>query len=146
MRKKIRICLVCGKEFEGSRGKMTCSGSCRTDMSRTFAKGEHPDFWLIAKSKGMKVPNHEKRETPKPKIPEIPKVQKIEIEQTPVERILTHDQKWEKLEFLKKQLQEVRLKKNTSFMHVRLFKMQQDDKVAELQGEIDSIQLSLKQI
>ena len=51
-----KICLVCGKDFLGTDGKMTCGDACRNAMSRMVAKGKKPEFWLIAKGKGQKIP------------------------------------------------------------------------------------------
>lgn len=51
-----KMCPVCGKEFKGTEGKITCSNACRTATSRMLAKGKKPEYWLMAKSKGQKMP------------------------------------------------------------------------------------------
>ena len=55
-RKGLKICLVCGIDFSGTNAAQTCSTKCRTRMSRMIADGKKPEFWLIAKSKGQKIP------------------------------------------------------------------------------------------
>ncbi len=55
-RKRLKICLVCGRDHEGTEAKITCSTACRSAMSRMLAKGKKPEYWLIAKSKGQKIP------------------------------------------------------------------------------------------
>ena len=61
-RKTFKICLVCGEQFKGIASKMTCSNACRTAMSRIYAEGKNPPYYLIAKMNGQKVP--EKRKSP----------------------------------------------------------------------------------
>lgn len=59
-RKTSKICLVCGNEFKGTAAKMTCSTACRTFMHRLFAAGKKPEYYFIAKNKGLKVPEIKK--------------------------------------------------------------------------------------
>lgn len=62
-RKGLKICLVCGIDFSGTNAAQTCSTKCRTRMSRMIADGKKPEFLLIAKSKGQKVPEFKKEVT-----------------------------------------------------------------------------------
>ena len=55
-RKKTKMCLVCGKDFLGNEAAFTCGTACRTYMSRLLKKGKKPEFWLMAKNKGQKIP------------------------------------------------------------------------------------------
>lgn len=54
--KKTKTCLVCGTEFKGIETANTCGSACRTTLSRLLKKGKKPQYWLIAKNKGQKLP------------------------------------------------------------------------------------------
>ncbi len=57
MRKRNRICLVCGKHFLGNAAANTCGSSCRTELSRLKAAKKRPEYILLAKSNGQKIPD-----------------------------------------------------------------------------------------
>jgi len=56
-RKSSKICLVCGKDFKGTAAAQSCGNACRVFLHRLLAAGKRPEFYLIAKSKGQKVPD-----------------------------------------------------------------------------------------
>jgi predicted nucleic acid-binding Zn ribbon protein len=56
-RKTKRICVVCGKEFEGTAAAQTCSGACRTALARIKEAKKRPEYILMAKGKGQKIPD-----------------------------------------------------------------------------------------
>jgi hypothetical protein len=86
-RKSGKICLVCGKEFLGTAAAQVCGVSCRTFLHRTLKAGKTPSFYIIAKSKGQRVPligvaklmKEEKKKDELPKNEE-PKKQELPIE------------------------------------------------------------------
>jgi uncharacterized Zn finger protein (UPF0148 family) len=51
-----KICPVCGLQFKGTDGKITCSNACRTAAVRMRQKGKKMEYALIAKTKGQKLP------------------------------------------------------------------------------------------
>ena len=79
-RKKTKICLVCGKDFLGNEAAFTCGTACRTYMSRLLKKGKKPEFWLMAKNKGQKIPLF--FQSPKKKEPEKKLETKIHYKET----------------------------------------------------------------
>lgn len=56
-RKVKRVCVVCGKEFEGTEASQSCTPSCRVKLARLKKAGKRPEYILIAKSKGQKIPD-----------------------------------------------------------------------------------------
>lgn len=135
-RKKTKLCLVCGEEFLGTNGKMTCSGACRTEMSRLLSSGKKPEYWMIVKSKGQKVPNFFKSAT-KDKKPIEEKNKVIEQKETPT---ITEPQKKltpEEYAALEIELKALKSQRLPPGMHPRTFKLLQDDKIADLQAKID---------
>lgn len=56
-RKTNKMCLVCGNQFMATASGQTCSGACRVSLKRIIDSGKKPDFYLVAKSKGQKVPD-----------------------------------------------------------------------------------------
>lgn len=56
-RKTKKICLVCGNDFNGTAAAQTCSGACRIALSRIKHSKKRPEYILIAKGKGQKIPN-----------------------------------------------------------------------------------------
>lgn len=54
--KKDKICPVCGKDFKGTAKAQVCGSTCRSRLKRLIEAGDKPEYLLIAKSKGQKVP------------------------------------------------------------------------------------------
>ena len=57
IKKKDRICIVCGKPFKGIASAQTCTPACRIDLVRLKEAGKRPEFLLMAKGKGQKIPD-----------------------------------------------------------------------------------------
>jgi hypothetical protein len=55
--KSKRICVVCGTEFNGTGSAITCDGRCRTRLARIKDAKKRPEFLLVAKSNGQKLPD-----------------------------------------------------------------------------------------
>ena len=162
-RKTTKLCPVCGKEFKGTDGKITCSNACRTAASRMLAKGKKPEFWLIAKSKGQKLPivfNGPIPSVVKPKkedfngsvnltakidytttIPEsydspLKSAYLLEeVESTEPPKELKWEQKMAFNAEIDRKISEERNKKHQTGMHPRQFRLQQEDKIAELEKQ-----------
>lgn len=56
-RKTKKICVVCGKEFEGTDAAQSCGAACRVKLSRLKAANKRPEFMLMAKGRGQKIPD-----------------------------------------------------------------------------------------
>ncbi len=54
---KKKICLVCGEDFFGTAGKITCDPACRMELVRLKKAGKRPEFLLMAKTAGQKIPD-----------------------------------------------------------------------------------------
>lgn len=54
--KKDLKCPVCGIEFKGTAKAVVCSPTCRTRLKRIVDGGGKPEYYLIAKSRGQKLP------------------------------------------------------------------------------------------
>lgn len=155
-RKTSKICLVCGEEFLGTDGKMTCKDACRSAMSRMVAKGKKPEYWVIAKSKGQKIPLF----FPKPKKKD--KQERIETKINYKENtkesydaeplsFLTMDEVGQTAPFLTKeqiaievtklegQIKTVKMEKCPMNKHPKMFILEQEVKEAELQDKIDKL-------
>lgn len=55
--KKTKICLVCGGDFRGTKSKITCTPACRIELARIKEAKKRPEFLLVAKGKGQKIPD-----------------------------------------------------------------------------------------
>lgn len=84
--KKDKLCPVCGNTFKGTAKAQVCGSTCRGRLRRLLAASRKPEFYVMAQSKGQKVPLLVKPPTPqKPKeetIPESPVVTAEVIEST----------------------------------------------------------------
>jgi len=49
--------VVCGKSFKGIASAQTCTPACRIDLVRLKEAGRRPEYILMAKSKGQKIPD-----------------------------------------------------------------------------------------
>lgn len=164
-RKRNRICLVCGKEFRGIASANTCSPSCRVELARLKAAQKRPEFILMAKGKGQKIPdlNAPKRlkfkkgeKKPKPEIP-VSKIEyatptessfdggKVEAvifdEPGQVEKIkpMTELEKLSKKSELEKQIREINSEPAKPGVHVRLAFLDKQDRIKEIQKQIDNL-------
>lgn len=141
-RKTSKICLVCGKDFDGTAAKMTCSDACRTAMFRMASVGKKPEFYLIAKSKGQKVPNFgKKKEAVVPTITEAPK----EINKEPIAVIkepeLTKEQKMAKIQELEKEITNIGRERCPSNQHPKTFILNQEIRISDIKDQINKLQL-----
>lgn len=67
MAKTDKICIVCGKGFQGTQKAEVCGGACRTKLSRMKVKDEQPTFRLVGgRNTGLKFQS----------APEVPKKSK----------------------------------------------------------------------
>ena len=67
--KKDKVCPVCGKTFKGTAKAQVCGSTCRSRLKRLIEAGGKPEYYLIAKGKGQKVPDLtgvKKPKTPSP--------------------------------------------------------------------------------
>ena len=54
--KESKICIRCGKQFEGIYSAFTCSPTCRNGMNRMIKRGQVPKYYLAAMKNYQKVP------------------------------------------------------------------------------------------
>lgn len=54
--KKDLICPVCGITFKGTMKAQVCGSTCRGRLSRILEAGKKPEFYLLAQTKGQKLP------------------------------------------------------------------------------------------
>lgn len=59
--KKDKMCIVCGKTFQGTAKAITCGSTCRGRLKRIVDAGKKPEYWLITQSKGQKMPKFDKK-------------------------------------------------------------------------------------
>ena len=162
-RKTTKLCPVCGNEFKGTDGKITCSNACRTAASRMLAKGKKPEFWIMAKTKGQKLPlvfNGPKPAAIKPKKEDFGDVEKLtqsinyvvpipelydsppKAPHFPDEACLTEpvkdlpwEKKWAHNDEIDKKIKELRDRPLPPGAHPKTFKLTKDDKIAELEKQ-----------
>lgn len=153
-RKVSKMCLVCGNEFKGTEGRFTCGNACRTAMSRMLANGKKPEYWLLAKNKGQKVPLFFKRTEPKkpekhldsnieyskttPKSYDSDKISFAKIDEVALieqPKVLTLQEKFYHNAEIDKKIALEKNRQLTPGMHPKLFRMQQDDLIAELEKQ-----------
>jgi hypothetical protein len=153
-RKVSKICLVCGNDFKGTEGKFTCGNACRTAMSRMLANGKKPEYWILAKSKGQKIPLFFPKGTIKKR--EQPLISKVDFKESSeksydapinpnpildeptfikIEKVLTFKEKIGHNTKLDIQINEEKRKECPKNMHPKLFRMQQDDLISELEKQ-----------
>lgn len=144
VRKTGKICVVCGGTFLGIYSKMTCSNSCRVHMSRIVARGGKPEFILLAKTKGQKIPDftkpkkQQKKEIDKPNVDEKTKESKTEQQVVaPVQ--LSKEQRDAKIAELNKEISSIRREQCPSNSHPKMFKLIQEDRISKLQDEINQL-------
>lgn len=133
--------MVCGKEFQGTKAAFTCSGACRTAMSRILAEGGKPEYWLIAKGKGQKLPStffktEPKKEAEKQQVKEPPKVEAEKTDNSLPDEPLTKEQRDRKIYDLEKKITETERQQCPLNQHPKSFKLNQQVKIEELKDEI----------
>ena len=163
-RKSTKICLVCGNEFKGTAAAFTCSGACRTAMSRILADGKKPEYWLVAKTKGQKLPLIFSKPSPKPKVEwKAENIQFIASKEAhydggshkpylqdevglmpPPPPELTKEQKLVQIAELTVEMNKVKNQSCPSNQHPKTFKLMQEMKISEFQELIQSLQQQLK--
>lgn len=153
-RKTNKICLVCGTEFKGTEARFTCGNACRTAMSRMLSKGKKPEFWVLAKSKGQKIPLFFQKPIIKIKEPSFEskidfveskpesynsekisfaKIDEAGLVEPP--KVLTLQEKLGHNAKLDIRINEEKRKDCPKNIHPKLFRMQQDDIIAELEKQ-----------
>jgi len=148
-----KICLVCGKEVKGTESKITCSTACRTALCRMVAKGRKPEFWLIAKGKGQKLPSFNKKEKGKVIKDVVKNIEYIELptnilespitEFTPPENIkLTKEQLEIKINSINKQILDLERGSCPLGHHPRLFKLSQEVEIDKLKESIINLKIT----
>ena len=55
--KKDLICPVCGKTFQATMKAQVCGSTCRGRLARILEAGKKPEFYLLAQTKGQKLPD-----------------------------------------------------------------------------------------
>lgn len=81
--KKDRLCPVCGKTFKGTAKAQVCGSTCRGRLKRLIETGQKPEYYMMAKSKGQKVPLlFSRQKTQKEQAEELPIGNKIEYAAT----------------------------------------------------------------
>lgn len=148
-----KICLVCGKEVMGTESKLTCSTSCRTALSRMIAKGKKPEFWLIAKGKGQKIPSFKPQEKKKVIKEVAESIEYLELPPdilesplanfVPTENMaLTKEQVEAKINELTKQISVLERQGCPLGQHPKMFKLNQEVKVDELKAQLNQLKQS----
>lgn len=149
-RKTNKICPVCGSEFKGTDGKITCSNACRTAAVRMRQKGKKLEFALIAKTKGQKLPSSkpiiiktpERVENPpvletSKELPPLLEVAQKEPENASLKLDLTRlEQKIAHNERINQLIKEQKEKKMPPGMLVRKWALMQQDAISELEKQI----------
>ncbi len=147
--------MVCGKDFEGTKAAFTCSGACRIEMHRLVKDGKKPDFWLIAKTKGQKIPlffpkaKKQEKEEPlrsqikyaeiTPKSYDAPKLVEV-IDEVPQTPILTKEQKQGEIFKLNMQIRDIQKEECPLREHPKRFKMGQESRIDEIKEKIKSLE------
>ena len=164
-RKRDRICVVCGKEFKGTAASVTCSGSCRIELARLKKANKRPEFILVAKGKGQKIPdlNAPKRlkfkkgekksivdwvyknivisETTKESFDgeKINPYLQDEAGQMEIPKELTKEQKMIKIAELNKRLEIEKRKQCPMGTHPKTFRLTQDSIISEIQEQLKQL-------
>jgi len=175
-RKTQKICIVCGKTFEGTEAAQSCGATCRTRLVRIKAANKRPEYILIAKSKGQKIPDlsapkrlkfkkGEKKGIPLPKdFKEVSVIRYVtpasdsydgkrldeltadEIGMFPKVEPLTNEQIWATIDELNRELAAAKNEKMPPGMLVRMWALKKDTKVSGIQEKIDFYKSKLKNI
>lgn len=164
--KSKKICPACGEEFFGTAGKITCSGRCRSIVARLKAAQKRPEFLLMAKGKGQKIPdlNAPKRllfkkgeKKPKPEFLDSKVVYTVPDEkafdgkelkgytldepgQFEIPKELTKEEKFTKRMELEKELKKVE-GRNHGFGdgHPKMFALEKAAKISKIKEEIEKL-------
>lgn len=136
--KKERLCPVCGNTFKGTEKALVCGATCRSRLKRIVDSGKKPEFYFIAKGKGQKVPlllaeKALKRKTAKATPQE--KVIEPVLPPPPLkeEKTLTREEIWANNDTINQQIKTEQKRQLPAGMHPRVFKLKQNDIIAELQ-------------
>jgi predicted nucleic acid-binding Zn ribbon protein len=152
-RKSLKICVVCGKDIEGTEAKITCSSACRTALCRMIARGRKPEFWLIAKGRGQKLPSFNKKEKGKVIKDVVKNIEYIELPTNilespianfvPYENIkLTKEQLEVKINSINKQILDLERESCPLGQHPRLFKLSQEVEIDKLKEYIIKLKIT----
>ena len=57
IKRKDKICIVCGIGFKATASAQTCTPACRMELVRLKAAKKRPEYILVAKGKGQKIPD-----------------------------------------------------------------------------------------
>jgi hypothetical protein len=165
-RKTTKLCPVCGNEFKGTDGKITCSNACRTAASRMLAKGKKPEYWLMAKSKGQKMPlvfngpspkkekpKHENLSskveviTPTPLSYDGPPLNPLiqdEARKTEVAKVITWAQKLAHNDKIENEIKEIDKKPLPPGMLPKLWRLKRDIEIDKLKDQLYNVTNQLK--
>jgi len=157
-RKTDKTCVVCGEVFKGTAGRITCSGACRTALHRILKIGKKPDYWLIAKSKGQKMPLLFAGPRPKMKEAELPLSSEIkyspntdasfngpkisryvmdEVGLTKIAEPLTKEQKESKKREIEALIAKTKKEECPMGKHPKMFVLAQEVKISELEEQLE---------
>lgn len=145
-----KICPVCGSEFKGTDGKITCGNACRTAAVRLRQKGKKMEFALIAKTKGQKLPAPKPLKVTRPERANISTIvdtakelfteaelPKIEAYTPPQKQdITTLEQRWSHNDRINKLIKEEKARKMPPGMLPRRWFLQQKDIISELENQL----------
>ncbi len=143
-RKTTKICLVCGEDFKGTAAAQVCGNACRVALKRILDADKKPEYWLLAKNKGQKLPlvfgvTPKKKETKLADI-DVPITpitsESLDIEK-PTEPELTKEQKLAKKIQLTEQIKSIKKEKLPPGMMVRQFTLTQEVRVSEIEEQIE---------
>jgi hypothetical protein len=145
-RKTTKICLVCGEDFKGTAAAQVCGNACRVALKRILDADKKPEFWLLAKNKGQKLPlvfgvTPKKKETKLadvdvPITPITP--ESLDIEK-PTEPELTKEQKLAKIAQLSNQIDTVRKEQCPQRMHPKTFQLNKEIRISDIETEIEQL-------
>lgn len=145
--------MVCGKEFKGTASAQNCSGACRTAMSRMLAIGKKPEFWILAKSKGQKVPLFFAGKTEKPVVmkSEAPNINyqkstaesydgkrlgKEVFDELPLVAVLKPVSPEQRQE-IEKEILKIQREECPTNTHPKMFRLQKEVRISELQEKLN---------
>jgi len=164
-RKTDKICVVCGNGFKGTAAAKTCSPACRTALARIKAAHKRPEFILLAKSKGQKIPDLNapkgvrlKKGEKKKKVVVVTDLSDKELTQQgmaasesslektwgkdePISEvpILTKEQKTAKISELEKQIDKIKAEKSPMAGNPKIFILNQSMRIDEIQEQIQGL-------
>lgn len=159
-RKTDKTCVVCGVTFKGTAGRITCKEACRTALHRIMKSGKKPDYWLIAKSKGQKMPllfsgPKPKNPTAEPKIEKEIKFAKIteksfsgekapkyvvnEIALFPSPQLLTKEQVLSQISKMEAQKVAISKEQSPVGVHPKMARFDREDRISNLDDLIKEL-------